>query len=87
MTRAVLVCLALVSCAPTYRLTAKRVNPAASNCPTTTMVLGDFVASGVALALSVLAYNAGDYARATVAGGLGMGLALADNIAEATCSR
>jgi len=78
MTRLALI-LALASCAPVYSAVTKR-------CPTTTMLLGDFTVTAAALATSVLAYNAGHLARAGIAAGVGMTIAIGANLAETTCA-
>ena len=70
-----LLSLALASCAPTQRYAMKR-------CPTVYASLVDFTISATALALSALAYNAQQYGRAAANAGVGMGVALAANVAE-----
>ena len=51
------------------------------------MLLGDFTVTAAALATSVLAYNAGHLARAGIAAGVGMTIAIGANLAETTCAR
>jgi hypothetical protein len=70
--------LSLTACAPTYRVASGR-------CPTTSMLLGDFALTSVALATSAVAYNTGHLARSGIAAGIGMSLAIGANLAETTC--
>lgn len=72
---ALLLALATSGCATTYNLTTGR-------CPTTTMLLGDFVLAGAAMGVSVLRWNDGDYAVAGVAFGASMSIALGANVSE-----
>lgn len=65
----------LTGCSLSYQQVTKR-------CPTTTLLLGDFVSGGVALAISALKWNAGKHAESlayTTTGGL---IFLSANIAE-----
>lgn len=72
---AILLALYLAACAPTQRYAMKR-------CPTVYASLVDFTITGVALALSTVAYSNGENARTVALAGGGMGLALASNISE-----
>lgn len=87
MAKLLILALALTACAPTYRIATR--HPAGSpKCPPTmTMLEGDFSLTVVLLAMSALAYNAGNFTRSGVEVGAAMGLALADNISEGSCRR
>jgi len=75
-----------LSCAPTYTLVQRhRDVPRAQTCPTLNLYLGDFVFSATALAVSALAFNGQHYGKSMIAAGLGMGVAVGDNLAEMSC--
>ena len=74
------------SCSPTYRLVQHvRGVPKPETCPTTTMLLADFVLSGVGLAMAATKYIDRDYPAMAGYFGAGMTVGLAANLAETTC--
>jgi hypothetical protein len=75
-----MVAVLMTGCAPTYRALKKE-------CPTTVMLLGDFVLASAALAASTFAYTDANYPRAVAAGATGMGIAMGAHFAEATCRK
>ena len=72
--------LALAACAPTYRVITHK-------CPTTTMLLGDFGLTSVALALAALNYGTGNDAQAYGLAATGGAFMLGANLAETTCRK
>jgi hypothetical protein len=82
----ILIASLLLSCAPTYRIVqeVKHV-PKPQTCPTLSMLLGDFALTSVALALSALRFSSRDYGMSGMWAGIGMGIAVGDNLAETTC--
>jgi len=77
--RTVALSAALTACAPSYRVVAKR-------CPTTTLLLADFVAGTIALGASALAYNANNGVRTGIALGVASGLYLGAHYSERGCA-
>ena len=76
----------LGACSPTYRLVQHvRDAPRPQTCPTLTMLLGDFVLSSTAFAISALKYNGRNYTETGAYAGIGLGVAIGANLAETTC--
>lgn len=75
-----LLLVVLVACSPAYHAATKR-------CPTTTMVITDFVLASAALALAGLHASADKPIRATTEAALGVAIWLGANHAEIACAR